>query len=84
MSMQEALGRFVPDGASVCMGAALEALIPFAAGRVRRIQPAWVGNISAGLGHNYQRAVELGVLHRIVEGARVKTSRLSEPLDYGA
>src|SRR3990170_2285644 len=93
MFMQEALGRFVPDGASVCMGTALEALIPFAAGHelirqrrrdltlvgisdilfdqlmaagcVRRIQAAWVGNVSAGLGHNYQRAVEHGVSHRI-------------------
>ncbi len=31
-SMKEAIARFVPDGASVCMGTALEALIPFAAG----------------------------------------------------
>lgn len=28
----EAVARFVPDGASVCMGKALEGLIPFAAG----------------------------------------------------
>jgi len=88
--MHEAVARFVPDGASVCMGTALEALIPFAAGHelirqrrrdltlvgpisdilfdqliaagcVRRIQAAWVGNVSAGLGHNYRRAVERGV-----------------------
>ena len=146
MSMQEAVGRFVPDGASVCMGTALEGLIPFAAGHelirqrrrdlalvgpipdilfdqlvaagcVRRIQAAWVGNVSAGLGHNYQRAVEHGVPHPIEvedhsnltiaaalqagtmgawkgfrstlgpearEAVRVKTPRLSEPLDYGA
>ena len=32
MSMREAIARFVPDGASVCMGTALEGLIPFAAG----------------------------------------------------
>ncbi len=32
MSMKEAIARFIPDGASVCMGTALEALIPFAAG----------------------------------------------------
>src|SRR5918911_4344706 len=31
-SMREAVGRYVPDGASVVMGTALEALIPFAAG----------------------------------------------------
>ena len=30
MSMRDAIASFVPDGASVCMGAALEALIPFA------------------------------------------------------
>ena len=87
MSMREAIARFVPDGASVCMGAALEALIPFAAGHelirqnrhdltligpisdilfdqligagcVRRVIAAWVGNVSAGLGYNYRRAVE--------------------------
>jgi glutaconate CoA-transferase subunit A len=92
--MQEAMARFVPDGASVCMGTALEALIPFAAGHelirqrrrdltligpisdilfdqlvgagcVRRIIAAWVGNVSAGLGHNYRRAVERGVPHPI-------------------
>jgi len=28
---------------------------------VRRITAAWVGNVSAGLGHNYRRAVEHGV-----------------------
>ncbi len=85
--MREAIERFVPDGASICMGAALEALIPFAAGHelirqrrrdltligpisdmlfdqligagcVSRVVAAWVGNVSAGLGHNYRRAVE--------------------------
>ena len=90
MSMREAVARFVPDGASVCLGAAIEGLIPFAAGHelirqerrrltligpisdmlfdqlvgagcVRRIIAAWVGNVSAGLGHNYRRAVEKGV-----------------------
>jgi glutaconate CoA-transferase subunit A len=89
MSMREAVARHVPDGASVCMGTALEALIPFAAGHelirqrrrdltligpisdilfdqlvgagcVARIAAAWVGNVSAGLGHNYRRAVERG------------------------
>jgi glutaconate CoA-transferase subunit A len=92
--MPEAVARFVPDGSSVCMGTALEALIPFAAGHeiirqrrrdltlvgpisdilfdqlvaagsVRRIQAAWVGNVSAGLGHNYRRAVERGIPHPI-------------------
>jgi glutaconate CoA-transferase, subunit A len=87
LSLDEAIDRFVPDGASIAMGTALEALIPFAAGHelirqqrrdleligpisdmlfdqligagcVRRITAAWVGNVSAGLGHNYRRAVE--------------------------
>ncbi len=31
------------------------------AGCVRRVAAAWVGNVSAGLGHNYRRAVEQGV-----------------------
>jgi len=90
LSLDAAIGRWVPDGASIAMGTALEALIPFAAGHelirqqrrdleligpisdmlfdqligagcVRRITAAWVGNVSAGLGHNYRRAVEHGV-----------------------
>ena len=94
MTMREAVARFIPDGASVCMGTALEAAIPFAAGHelirqgrrdltligpisdmlfdqlvgagcVRRIVAAWVGNVSAGLGHNYRRAVERGVPVRV-------------------
>src|SRR5262249_61379320 len=88
--MHEAVARFVPDGASVCMGTALEALIPFAAGHeimrqrrrgltlvgpisdmlfdqlvaagcVRRIQAAWVGNVSAGPRHHTPRAGGGGV-----------------------
>src|SRR6266487_4026109 len=31
------------------------------AGCVRRVTAAWVGNVSAGLGHNYRRAVEHSV-----------------------
>jgi len=90
VSMSEAVAAFVPDGASVCMGAALEAAIPFAAGHelirqrrrdlnllgpisdmlfdqliaagcARKITAAWVGNVSAGLGHAYRRAVESAV-----------------------
>jgi glutaconate CoA-transferase, subunit A len=85
--MRDAVARFVPDGASICLNTAIEAAIPFAAGHelirqrrrdltligpvsdmlfdqlvgagcVRRIIAAWVGNVSAGLGHNYRRAVE--------------------------
>src|SRR5437870_11051739 len=92
--LDEAVERFVPDGASVVMGTALESLIPFAAGHalirqrrrdleligpisdmlfdqligagcVRRITAAWVGNVSAGLGHNYRRAVEHGIPNRL-------------------
>jgi glutaconate CoA-transferase subunit A len=88
-SMPDAVARFVSPGASVCMGTALEAAIPFAAGHeiirqrlgdltlvcpisdvlfdqligagcVARVVGAWVGNVSAGLGHNYRRAVEQG------------------------
>src|SRR5712664_1400675 len=50
MSMREAVARFVPDGSSVCMGTALEALIPFAAGheliRQRRRDLTLIGPIS--------------------------------------
>lgn len=89
-SLSEAIDGLVPHGASVVMCAALEALIPFAAGHeiirqrkqdltliapisdmlfdqligagcVARIQAAWVGNVSQGLGHNYRRAAESGV-----------------------
>lgn len=94
-SLREAVDRWVPDGATVVMSAALEALIPFAAGHeivrqrkrdltlvapisdmlfdqligagcAARIMAAWVGNVSAGLGHNYRRASEEGVPHRVV------------------
>src|SRR5712672_3287041 len=87
LPLDEAIDRFVPDGASVAMGMALESLIPFAAGHelirqqrrdleligpisdmlfdqligagcVRRVTAAWVGNVSAGLGHCYRRACE--------------------------
>src|SRR5438034_9221886 len=90
MTMAEAVNRFVPDGATVALGTALEALIPFAvghemiregrrdlelvgpisdmlfdqligAGCVRKVTAAWVGNVSAGLGHNHRRAVEQGI-----------------------
>lgn len=94
MSMREAIERFVPDGSTVLMGAALESLIPFAAGHeiirrgrrdltlvgpisdilfdqmigagcARKVIAAWVGNVSAGLGHNYRRAAEKGIPERI-------------------
>src|ERR1700741_5434599 len=94
MSMRDAVARFVPDGASICMGTALEALIPFAAGHelirqgrrdltlvgpisdilfdqligagcVSRVMAAWVGNVSAGVGYCFRRAVEQGIPRRL-------------------
>ena len=35
------------------------------AGCVRKVQAAWVGNVSEGLAHNYRRAVEQGIPHPI-------------------
>src|SRR5215207_2470615 len=90
LPLDQVIARYVPDGASVAMGTALESLIPFAAGHelirqqrrdleligpisdmlfdqligagcVRRVTAAWVGNVSAGLGHNYRRALERGI-----------------------
>ncbi|MDE3091464.1 MAG: CoA transferase subunit A [Chloroflexota bacterium] len=92
--MHDAIAQFVPSGSSVVMGAALESLIPFAAGHeiirqrvrdltlvgpisdmlfdqligagcVKKIIAAWVGNVSAGLAHNYRRACEQGIPHRL-------------------
>lgn len=94
MTMREAIASFVPNGASVVMGTALEASIPFAAGHaiirqgvrdltligpisdmlfdqligagcVGKVMAAWVGNVSAGLGHNYRRAQEQGIPRRL-------------------
>ena len=36
------------------------------AGCVSRVQAAWVGNVSAGLGHNFRRAAEQHIPHPIV------------------
>ncbi|HCI80609.1 MAG TPA: CoA transferase subunit A [Ktedonobacter sp.] len=93
-SMQEAISRYVPDGASVAMSLALEPVIPFAAGHeiirqrkrgltligpisdilfdqligagcVDKVAAAWVGNVSAGLGHCYRRATEKDIPHHL-------------------
>lgn len=98
ISMAEAIKRYVPDGASVALGLALEALIPHAAahelirqgrrdltligpisdilfdqligaGCVEKIQAAWVGNVSEGLGHCYRRATEKAIPRRVVTEA---------------
>lgn len=94
-SMAEAIRRYVPDGASVAISLALEALIPHAAaheiirqrrrnltligpisdilfdqligaGCVERVQAAWVGNVSEGLGHCYRRATEQEIPHPLI------------------
>ena len=112
MTMREAIAAFVPDGASVCMGTALEAAIPFAAGHelirqrrreldlvgpisdmlfdqlvaagcARKITAAWVGNVSAGLGHAYRRAVEAAV-PRAIEVADHSNLTLALALQAGA
>ncbi|TMA91082.1 MAG: CoA transferase subunit A [Deltaproteobacteria bacterium] len=36
------------------------------AGCVKKIIASWVGNVAAGLGHNYRRAAESGIPHSIV------------------
>lgn len=90
VTMAEAVGRWVPDGASVALGTALECLIPFvaaheiirqgrrgltligpisdicfdqliAAGCVRRVVAAWVGNVQHGSAYGFRRALESGI-----------------------
>lgn len=94
-TLTEAIARYVPDGASVALGLALEHLIPFAAahemirqrrqhltligpisdilfdqligaGCVDKVQAAWVGNVSEGLGHCYRRASERGIPYPLI------------------
>ena len=66
MTMAEAIARFVPDGASVALGTALEPLIPFAAGheliRQRRRDLELVGPISDAL---FDQLIGAGCVHRI-------------------
>src|SRR6202163_2983051 len=66
MSMRDAVARFVPDGASICMGTALEALIPFAAGheliRQRRRDLTLIGPISDIL---FDQLIGAGCVERI-------------------
>lgn len=93
--LADAVRRFVPDGARVALGCALEPAIPFAfvyeliraerrdlrlvgpisdiafdmligAGCVAEVDAAWIGNVSAGLGHCYRRSMEQGIPRRIV------------------
>ena len=64
--MAEAIARFVPDGASVAMGTALEPLIPFAAGhemiRQRRRDLELVGPISDAL---FDQLIGAGCVRRV-------------------
>src|SRR5437867_11183050 len=66
MTMAEAVARFVPDGATVAMGAGLEALIPFAAGheliRQRRRDLELVGPISDAL---FDQLIGAGCVRRV-------------------
>ena len=93
-SLGDAMAAHVQDGDSVVLGAALEALIPFAAGyelirQQRRdltvvapisdmladvmigagtiggVIASWVGNVSAGSGYNFRRALEDCVPHPV-------------------
>jgi len=66
MTMAEAIARFVPDGSSVAMGTALEALIPFAAGheliRQGRRDLDLVGPISDSL---FDQLIGAGCVRRV-------------------
>jgi glutaconate CoA-transferase subunit A len=66
MSMAEAVERFVPDGATVAIGLALEPLIPFAAGhemiRQRRRDLELVGPISDAL---FDQLIGAGCVRRV-------------------
>lgn len=66
MTMAEAIERFVPDGATVAMGTALEPLIPFAAGheliRQHRRDLELVGPISDAL---FDQLIGAGCVRRV-------------------
>jgi glutaconate CoA-transferase subunit A len=67
LSMTEAIERFVPDGASVALGCALEPLIPFAAGheliRQRRRDLTLIGPISDIL---FDQLIGAGCVSRVI------------------
>ncbi len=66
MSMAQAIERFVPDGATIALGVALEPLIPFAAGheiiRQRRRDLELVGPISDAL---FDQLIGAGCVRRV-------------------
>src|SRR6266849_6005703 len=87
MSMRDAVARFVPDGASICMGTALEALIPFAAGheliRQRRRDLTLIGPISDILfdqliGAGCVRAVRAAWVGNVITGSAYNFRRAVE------
>ncbi len=67
LSMSEAIERYVPDGASVALGCALEPLIPFAAGhemiRQRRRDLTLIGPISDIL---FDQLIGAGCARRVI------------------
>jgi glutaconate CoA-transferase, subunit A len=67
LSMTEAIERYVPDGASVALGCALEPLIPFAAGheliRQRRRDLTLIGPISDIL---FDQLIGAGCVRRVI------------------
>jgi glutaconate CoA-transferase, subunit A len=67
LALREAIARFIPDGSSVCMGAGLEAAIPYAAGhemiRQGRRDLTLVGPISDIL---FDLLVGAGCVSRII------------------
>jgi glutaconate CoA-transferase subunit A len=67
LDLAEAVRRFVPDGATVAMGTALEPLIPFAAGheliRQRRRDLTLVGPISDAL---FDQLIGAGCVSRVI------------------
>src|SRR5436305_1978588 len=67
MTMREAIARYVPDGASVALGLALEPCIPFAAGheiiRQRRRDLTLIGPISDVL---FDQLIGAGCVAKVV------------------
>ncbi len=80
MTLAEAIARFVPDGASVVMGAQMEQMIPFAAGheliRQRRRELTLIGPISDAL---FDQLIGAGCVARVLAAW---VGNVSEGLGY--
>src|SRR6266536_4598467 len=80
MTMREAIARYVPDGASVALGLALEPFIPFAAGheiiRQRRRDLTLIGPISDIL---FDQLISAGCVEKITAAW---VGNVSEGLGY--